>query len=224
MKRPTPSPDDAPEAGTARARILSAAFQVLTERGYGAMHTREIAARARVSKRELYSEFRSKDGILGALIATRAERMRKPLAEADVGDRAGFVATLQRVGVAFLEQLCAPAVVSMFRLAISSVEHAPAVARILDQQALRPNARSLRELMAAGVRADVLGGEPARMASRFFALLVGGIHVKVLLGVTAPPKPRALRRHVGEVTEAFLRLHERPPKASRARPRRRSKR
>jgi hypothetical protein len=53
----------------------------------------------------------------------------------------------------------------MFRLAISSVEHAPAVAGILDQQALRPNACALRELMATGVRADVLGGEPARLAT-----------------------------------------------------------
>jgi hypothetical protein len=32
-----------------------------------------------------YSQFRSKDGILGALIATRAERMRKPLHQAEVG-------------------------------------------------------------------------------------------------------------------------------------------
>jgi AcrR family transcriptional regulator len=224
MKRPTSSPDGAPEAGTARARILSAAFQVLTERGYGAMRTREIAACARVSKRELYSEFRSKDGILGALIATRAERMREPLHQAEVGDRAGFAATLQRVGVAFLQQLCDPAVVSMFRLAISSVEHAPTLAGILDQQALRPNTRALRELMAAGVQAGVLGGEPPRLASRFFALLAGGIHVAVLLGVSALPKPRALGRHVREVTEAFLRLHERAPKGSRARRRQRSKR
>lgn len=224
MKRPTPSPDGAPEAGTARARILSAAFQVLAERGYGAMHTREIAARARVSKRELYSQFRSKDGILGALIATRAERMRKPLDQAEVGDPASFAATLQRVGVAFLQQLCDPAVVSMFRLAISSVEHAPALAGIFDQQALRPNTRALRALMAAGVQAGVLGGEPARLASRFFALLAGAIHVPVLLGVSGPPKPRALDRHVREVTEAFLRLHERAPNGRRARRLPRSKR
>ena len=43
-----------------------------------------------MSKRELYSEFRSKAGILGALIAKRAERMRKPLDQAEVGDRAGL--------------------------------------------------------------------------------------------------------------------------------------
>jgi AcrR family transcriptional regulator len=54
MKRQTSSPrGEVPEAGTARARILSAAFQVLADRGYGAMHIRQIAARARVSKREL---------------------------------------------------------------------------------------------------------------------------------------------------------------------------
>jgi AcrR family transcriptional regulator len=222
MKRPASRPDPDPRAGTTRARILSATFQVLAERGYGATHTREIAARAQVSKREIYSEFGSKAGILAALIAARGERMRKPLEHADVGDRASFAATLERVSVAFLEQLCEPAVVSMFRLAIASAEHTPALAAILDDQARQPNARALRALMASATKTGVLTGEPSRLASRFFALLAGDLHVWVLLGVSAPPKPRELERHARDVTDAFLQLHGRATKKGSARPRARA--
>jgi AcrR family transcriptional regulator len=52
--------------------ILAAAFSVLMDQGYAGASTLEIATRAKVSKRELYAEFGSKQGILEALIATTA--------------------------------------------------------------------------------------------------------------------------------------------------------
>src|SRR5882724_2456339 len=67
------------EAGDPRrARILDAAFSLLLQRGYSAVSTDEIARRARVSKRELYSLFGSKQAILATGIAARARRMRLP--------------------------------------------------------------------------------------------------------------------------------------------------
>ncbi|MBV8653445.1 MAG: helix-turn-helix transcriptional regulator, partial [Alphaproteobacteria bacterium] len=50
------------------------------ERGYAGASTLEIATRAKVSKRELYALFGNKQGILTALISSRATRMRQPLA------------------------------------------------------------------------------------------------------------------------------------------------
>ncbi len=211
MPRATPD-------GTARSRILNAAFEVLREHGYGATQTREIAARAKVSKRDIYSQFGNKEGIFAALIAARAERMRRPAAgpDVDISSREGFAATLQKVGVAFLEQLYDPAVISMFRLAIASAEESPEMARILERNAFQPNRRALAELMAGAIQAGRLTGEAPQLAQRFFALLTGGAHVPVLLGIDDPPKPRELARHAEEVAEAFLRLHGRVTKASRS--------
>ncbi len=223
MKRRSPDSDcdpaDAGDAGTARARILNAAFEVLRERGYGATQTREIAARAKVSKREIYSEFGSKEGIFAAVIAARAERMRRPAVQPDVTSRDAFAATLRQVGVAFLEQLYDPAVVSTFRLAIASAEESPEMARILERNAFQPNRRALAEMMSAAIEAGLLSGEASQLASRFFALLTGGSHVSILLGMDDPPKPRELAHHVEDVAAAFLQLHARAPKAgARTRP------
>jgi len=197
MKRPEP----------ARARILNAAFLVLQERGYAATSTREIAARAKVSKRELYSEFGSKEGILGALIASRAARMLQPLDHVEVHDRAALVTTLRVFGANFLQQLYDPAVVSMFRLAISGAEQSPEMSRVLDTRARAPIRAALEALMRQARSAGAVAGEPSAMAGRFFALLTGEIHVALLLGLVGTPEPSELARSAKAATDAVLRIY-----------------
>ena len=85
-----------------RERILNAATAVLHERGFAATSTNEIAARARVSKRELYAEFGTRMGILEACIAARAERMRRPLERVSIGDGVGLAGALHAFGATFL--------------------------------------------------------------------------------------------------------------------------
>src|SRR5271170_269335 len=72
-----------PESGVPRVarnpmheRILGAAFKAFAEEGYAATSTLEIATRAKVSKRDLYANFRSKQEVLAACIRSGAERMR----------------------------------------------------------------------------------------------------------------------------------------------------
>jgi len=189
------------------SRILNAAFLVLRERGYAATSTREIAARAKVSKRELYAEFGSKEGILGALIATRAARMQKPLDHAEVRDRASLVATLRAFGVNFLQQLCDPAVVSIFRLAISGAEQSPEMARVLDGKARAPIRAAVETLMRQARSAGLLTGDPSLMTARFFALLTGEVHVPLLLGLVATPGPSQVMRTAKAATDALLQLY-----------------
>ena len=208
MKR-SKSAEDGPAAETspARARILNAAFRVLQERGYAATSTREIAARAKVSKRELYAHFGSKDGMLGELIASRAARMRQPLEQAEVDDRASLVASLRAFAVAFLTQLCDPPVVSMFRLAISGAERSPEMSRVLDRKARAPVHAAVEALMRRAKSAGLLSGDPSAVTDRFFALLTGEVQVPLLLGLIPTPEPSDLVRTAKAATDAILRLY-----------------
>ena len=226
------APGDPGAPKTARERILDGAFAVLRKHGYAATHTRAIAEQARVSKRELYREFGDKDGILGALIAERAARMRRPFQAAEIGNREVLAATLQRVGAALLQQLCDAPVVSVFRLAISAAEGSPSsgLARVLDENARRPNRRALVALLARAGRRGLIVGDPAQLAAQFVALMAGDLHLALLLGLRAPPTRRLLQRHVAAATDAFLRLappategtpRSRPPRRGAASLRRR---
>ncbi len=204
-----PGDSGAAATGSARARILDAAFEVLRARGYGATQTREIAARAKVSKRDIYRHFGSKDGIFAALIAARAERMRGPALDPAVGSREAFTATLRHFGANLLEQLYDPAVLSMFRLAIASAEGSAGLARLLDKTAFQPIHRALTDMMGRAVDARVATGEPARLADEFVGLLTGGTHVSILLGIARPPRKADRARRSDAATAAFLGLYGR---------------
>src|SRR5215472_2134053 len=67
------------EESAVRQRILEAAFEAFMESGYAAASTLEIASRARVSKRELYSLVGNKQQMLIACIAERStQRLTMP--------------------------------------------------------------------------------------------------------------------------------------------------
>src|SRR5258708_40270217 len=73
-KQPQEDADEIP----ARRRILDAAFAAFMEGGYAGTSTLEIATRARVSKRELYTLVGSKQEMLAACIGERAKRLQVP--------------------------------------------------------------------------------------------------------------------------------------------------
>src|SRR6185437_7517804 len=93
-KSPAENADEAP----VRRRILEAAFSAFIESGFAETSTLEIATRARVSKRELYALFGSKNDILTACIRERAKRFRLPPQLPEASDRETFARILNTFG------------------------------------------------------------------------------------------------------------------------------
>jgi AcrR family transcriptional regulator len=112
-------------------RIIGAAFKAFMENGYAGTSTLEIAKRAKVSKRDLYASFPSKQAVLLACITDRAARMRLAPDLPAPRSRAMLFSTLATFGATVVREVCQPAVIAMFRLAISEAEHAPDVAETL---------------------------------------------------------------------------------------------
>jgi AcrR family transcriptional regulator len=195
-------------AGSRKACILDAAFTVLMERGYAGASTLEIARRAKVSKRELYADFGNKQGILAALIAARAERMRAPLALPAPRDAASFRETLVQFGAGLLREVCHPAVTAIFRLAVAEAEASPEVARVLDSAGRVGTRRAFHELLVQAQAAGLIGpGQPAAMAEQYFALLWGDLQVRRLLGLADPPTPSETERRATAAAEGLLVLN-----------------
>jgi AcrR family transcriptional regulator len=65
--------------GTARERLLDAAAQVFTERGYRAASVEDIAAAAGVTKGAVYWNFQGKEDLFFALIDERVDRRAREL-------------------------------------------------------------------------------------------------------------------------------------------------
>lgn len=191
----------------AKERILQAAWEAFMELGYVETSTLEIATRARVSKRELYTHFGNKQAMLAACIADRVERMQllPKLPQAD--NRDALATILAKLGAAMLREVSDPVVVGTFRLAIAEAQRCPEVAQTLEtaRQAIR---NTVQEVLAQAQSAGLLGaGNPADMGNQYLSLLWGDLMVSMLLRTRQAPSAAETDRRAGAATADFLRLN-----------------
>jgi AcrR family transcriptional regulator len=193
-----------------RKRILGAAFSAFMEGGYAQTSTLEIATRARVSKRELYSLFGNKEAMLVACITERAQRLKAPADLPELRDREILARVLTAFGTKLLTETTDPVVVAVFRLAISETVHAPKVAQALESIARRPTRASLREIMANARSAGLLDGDPAAMAEQFLGLLWGDLMTGLLLQAADRPSAGEIARRARDATMGLLYIYPEP--------------
>ncbi len=205
--KPVPAGD---QIGTVRGRILEAAFAAFTQAGFAETSTLEIATRARVSKRELYALFGSKQEMLIACISARARRFTMPADLPEPRNRETLAHTLSSFGAQLLRETSDPTVIAVFRLAISEAARAPEVGKMLNDIGIETSRGALRELMRRACTAKLLEGEPIVLADHFAGLLWGNRMLGLLLDTAARPSARETAAHAGAATEAFLRAYPAP--------------
>jgi AcrR family transcriptional regulator len=206
VSRSTESHDEL-ENSVMRMRILDAAFDLFMKHGYAATSTLEIATRARVSKRDLYSLVGNKQEVLAACVSARASRLRLPADLPVPQDREGLADVLVSFGSQVVREVTDPAVVAVFRLAIAEAVGAPEVARALDSLGRETTRAALRQIMTRARTAGLLDGRPSELAEQFGALLWGDLMIELLLGVAEQPNPREIAARARRATSAFLQLH-----------------
>jgi AcrR family transcriptional regulator len=196
------------EESAVRERILEAAFEAFMKSGYAAASTLEIASRARVSKRELYSLVGNKQKMLIACIAERSRQRLTVPAELPVPrDRETLGQILAAFGKQLVREVSDPVVIAVFRLAIAEVAQAPEVGRALESIGRESTRAALRKIMSQAQEAGLLEGRPAELAEQFAGLLWRDLLVGLLLGVTERPGPSEIAARARDATSAFLRIH-----------------
>jgi AcrR family transcriptional regulator len=200
-QRPAPKRDP---ADPKRARLLSAALAAFQELGPGAS-TLEIATRAKVSKRELYTFFSDKHDLLIACIAERTTRMRFALETPASFDRGSVRDALVGFGTALLRGVSDESTLSVFRLAIAESENSPEIARMLDSAGRETNIKALTEFLKQAQKSgQIVPGNPEALAMLFFAMLWGDLMLRLIMRVVAPPTPKEIARRARLATEALL--------------------
>jgi AcrR family transcriptional regulator len=198
----------APESNDEQCdRIIGAAFAAFMKGGYSGTSMLEIATRAKVSKRDLYARFPSKQAVLLACISNRAGRMRLPADLPAPKNRQMLAAILEAFGATVIREVCEPAVTAMYRLAIAEAERSPDIADTLNASRFI-NRHALEALLIRAQATGVLGaGDAAQMMEQFFALLWGDLLISRLLGAVSSPTPDEIKRRSGNAAAAFFELH-----------------
>jgi AcrR family transcriptional regulator len=192
-----------------RQRLIEVAFSAFMERGFAETSTLEIATRARASKRELYAEFGSKQDMLIACISERAKRFQMPANLPEPRDRETLARVLTAFGTGLLREVSDPAVITVFRLAITEAVRTPEVAQALNEKGIEASRGVLREVMTRARSNRLLSGEPAEMVDHFVGLLWGNRMLGLLLGVIDRPSAHEIAGRAEAATAALLRLY--PP-------------
>jgi AcrR family transcriptional regulator len=189
----------------ARERIVAAACEAFIERGFAAASTLEIATRANVSKRELYSLFGSKQQLLVTCIAERASRMRLPAARQAPRNGRELRAVLVQFGAALLHELSAPDVVALYRLAVSEADRSPEVAQALDLHGRQAACAALRDVLQAARSAHMLDTiEIDALVNRFMSALLDDVLMRLALGIRKRPSEREIARWAFAAAETVL--------------------
>jgi AcrR family transcriptional regulator len=193
-----------------RERILRAAMQSFMELGYADTSTLDIATQAQVSKRELYALVGNKQAMLTACIADRARRMQLSTDLPPARNREELAALLAGLGATILREVCDPAVIGVFRLAIAEAQRAPEVARTLEtaRQSVRT---AVRSVVVQAQAAGLIGpGDPVEAGGQFLALLWGDLMMNVLLRIREAPGQREMDRRAQSAAAELLRLYPEP--------------
>lgn len=179
------------------------------EDGYAGACTLKIATRARVSKRELYTQFGSRQEILRACIATRAQRMRLPETPSTLNNRAELEAMLTALGVRLIEEICHPVMVAVHSLSVAEARRSPELGQELEQVRNQID-HNLSELIGRAQAAGLVGaGEPSNMAREFMTLLVGDLLIRLMQRVATTPSAIEATERARHVAEMFVQLYGR---------------
>jgi AcrR family transcriptional regulator len=191
-------------AKVSREELLDAAAGVFFEQGYAGTAIDAVIARAGGSKRNIYSEFGNKEGLFTALVTEHVGRALSPLA---VEGHPGQVlrVTLESFGTALLKGLLSPALLGVYRIAVTERARFPdLVRRFYELGPGHASARLTGVLEAAQERGDIRVSDCEMAADQFVGLVRGNLHLQVVLGLRAPPGPKELDRWVAAAVDIFL--------------------
>jgi AcrR family transcriptional regulator len=176
-------------AEATRAALLRAARELFAERGYGAVGTEQIVARAGVTRGALYHHFRDKQDLFRAVF----EQTEAELVES-IGARVDGVADpmeLLHTGVRAFLDACGDPV--MMRIGLRD---APGVLGWEEWREIgaRYGLGLIEALLAAGIESGEIRPQPLRPLSH---ALLGALDEVAML-VARSPDPAAMRLEAGE--------------------------
>ncbi|TCM32433.1 TetR family transcriptional regulator [Novosphingobium sp. ST904] len=191
-------------AKTGRDALLAAAASIFFEQGYEATRIDDIIERAGGSKRNIYEEFGSKEGLFAAIVTERAERALSALAMDEIRARS-LEETLRLFGRQLMDSYMSKALLGVFRIAI--IEHVRfpfLIRRFYDLGPGLASARLAELLLEAQRRGDLREGDCAMAADHFVAMIRGNVHLQVVLRLRAPPLANERRALVDSAVALLL--------------------
>jgi len=192
-----------------QSAVLEEALSLLVEGGEKALTTAGVARAANCSKESLYKWFGDRDGLLAAMIAYQASKVRTYEPTGSKLTREELRAHLLTFVRDLVDVLSGDVSLALNRLSIGQAGAGGGkLGRLMLERGRGPIGKRAMALLDAGRRSGLLdfsdGGEAYQT---LYGLAVSDLHVRMLLGVS----PETARKEFGSrgerAVDAFLRLY-----------------
>lgn len=187
-----------------RAAILKAAASVFFEQGYAATSIDAIIERVGGSKRNIYNEFGSKEGLFTALVSEAAEEALEALAVENIGSR-DLDGSLREFGRRLLGIYMSSTLIGVLRTVMAEASRFPELAKAFYEKGPgRTSDRLTAVLEVARARGEIDVPDCRMAAEHFVGMLRDNLHLRVLLGLQDPPEAKDAEAIVASVVSIFL--------------------
>jgi AcrR family transcriptional regulator len=189
--------------------VLETALRLLVEGGDRALTTARIARAASCSKESLYKWFGDRDGLLAAMIAYQASKVRAPAPGGLPVTRDAFRGQLIQFAFDLLSVLAGDVSLALNRLAIgqASAENAKLGRMVLDR-GRRVIGLQARALLDGGRRKNLVRYDDPDAAFRtLYGLITRDFHVRLLLGDTLHDQERDFDEQARAAIDQFFQLY-----------------
>src|SRR5580704_33513 len=176
------------EDSAKRRQIVEGARSVFLAHGFDAASMGEIAKVAGVSKGTLYVYFKDKDELFKAIVEKECVFQAEGIFAFDVDDP-DVAGTLARVGVAFVQKLCAPSRQAPLRAVIAIADRMPNIGRTFYETGPAVGLAKMRAYLEAQVTAGRLVIPDCEVAAAQFIETCHATLFKPVLFNFAPPPP-----------------------------------
>jgi len=187
-----------------RATLLAAAAEVFLEQGYTATSIDAIIERAGGSKRNIYNEFGSKEGMFTALVSKFAEEVLSSLVIEELEGR-DLRGTLIAFGEHLMGVYMSPALIGVYRTVVAEANRYPALGKAFYAHGpARATTRLAEVLQTAKARGEICCEDCSRVADHFVGMIRDNLHLQVVLGLRPPPGADEAHMLVLSVVDLFL--------------------
>jgi AcrR family transcriptional regulator len=186
-------------------RLVQAAIDLLAEQGADAdVSVAQIAARARVSKRTVYTVISSKEELIAHMIRHDVAAVTQMLA-APVASRADAHAMLARFLAEWAVMACGPTAVGIFAMAIRERSRYPAIGVAYQRSRTEHGFARLAAWLARMDAKQFLRAPDAALTAEFMLTMVASERQrKLALGIAAPLQEGELEQRVAAILQFVL--------------------
>ena len=191
-----------------RRKILEEASQIFLEKGYERACIDDLIARVGGSKRTIYNEFGSKEGLFTAMITQIVDdHARIILKGLDIDEQSG-VSLRQAVldhGRHLVHVVFAPDVLAFYRTIIAEGQRFPNLAKAFYDAGPARSMKRFAEVLERFREKGEIDVDDCDVASQQFAGLIrDGHHLAILLGLAPPPCADEMEARAQMATDIFL--------------------